>query len=173
MKRAEKQELVDVIEDRFGKAKAAFLIDFKGMDVEQVTRLRKSLRPVKAEMKVVRNTLAKRALAKYPAKAALLSDYFVGTNAVVFAYEDASASAKLLADFSKDVEKMQLKVGIMDDQKLDQNRIKQLASLPSKEVLRAQLLGLFQQPMSKFVRVLAEVPSGFVRTLNAYNETKK
>lgn len=164
--RAEKAQEITALSERFGRAKAAFLVDYKGMSVEQVTSLRKKLVPVESEMKVVRNTLAVRALIENP-KSEVLKDSFVGTNAVVFAYGDASASAKALADFAKDVELLQLKIGVMDGTKLDVTRIKALANLPSKDVLRAQLLGLLQQPMAKFVGTLSAVPSGFVRVLAA------
>ena len=164
--RAIKADEIASLSEKFGRSKAAFLVDFKGMTVEQVTTLRKKLVPVEAEMKVVRNTLAVRALMDHP-KSQVLSDSFVGNNAVVFAYSDASASAKALTDFAKDVELLQVKVGVMDGTKLDAKGIKALASLPSKEVLRAQLLGLMQQPMAKFVGTLNAVPSGFVRVLAA------
>lgn len=167
--RADKAQEIASLSDKFGRAKAAFLVDFKGLTVEQVTDLRKKLVPVECEMKVVRNTLAIRALADHPASESL-KDSFVGNNAVVFAYSDASASAKALADFAKEVELLQLKVGVMDGQKLDAQRIKALANLPSKEVLRAQLLGLLQQPMAKFVGTLNAVPSGFVRVLAAQKD---
>src|SRR4051812_48269852 len=110
--------------DKFGRAKAAFLVDFKGMTVEQVTTLRKRLVPVESEMKVVRNTLAIRAL--NPASESL-KDSFVGNNAVVFAYGEAPASAKVLADFAKEVELLQLKVGVMDGTKMNTAGIKALA----------------------------------------------
>jgi len=167
--KAEKAAEIASLSEKFGKAKAAFLVDFKGMTVEQVTSLRKKLVPVESEMKVVRNTLAVRALMDHPASQ-VLNDSFVGNNAIVFAYGEAPASAKALADFAKDVELLQLKVGVMDGSKLDAKGIKALASLPSKEVLRAMLLGTLQAPMSKFVRTLNAVPSGFVRVLAAHNE---
>lgn len=168
--RADKAQEVASLSEKFGRAKAAFLVDFKGMSVEQVTMLRKKLVPVSAEMKVVRNTLAIRALMDHPSSEAAIKDGFVGNNAVVFAYEDASASAKALADFAKDVELLQLKIGVMEGKKLDTNGIKALANLPSKEVLRAQLLGVLQAPMSKFVGTLNAVPSGFVRVLAAQKD---
>jgi large subunit ribosomal protein L10 len=168
--RAEKAQEIASLSEKFGRAKAAFLVDYKGMTVEQVTLLRKQLVPVESEMKVVRNTLAVRALMDHPKSEAAIKDSFVGTNAVVFAYGDASASAKALADFAKGVELLQLKVGVMEGQKLDTNRIKALANLPSKDVLRAQLLGTLQAPMSKFVGTLNAVPSGFVRVLAAYKD---
>lgn len=168
--RADKAQEIASLSEKFGRAKAAFLVDFKGMSVEQVTTLRKKLVPVSAEMKVVRNTLAIRALMDHPNSEAAIKDGFVGNNAVVFAYEDASASAKALADFAKDVESLQLKIGVMEGKKLDTNGIKALANLPSKEVLRAQLLGTLQAPMSKFVGTLNAVPSGFVRVLAAQKD---
>jgi len=170
MTRADKAETVKSLAEKFGKAKAAFLVDFKGMKVEQVTSLRKKLHPVESEMQVVRNTLAEKALEKYPEMEKVLKSVLRGTNAVVFAYGDVTASAKVLSNFAKDVELLQLKVGVMDSTALDQEKIKQLATLPTKEVLRAQLLGLFQAPMSKFVGTLNAVPSGFVRVLAAQQE---
>lgn len=173
MERSQKAQEITSISERFSKAKAAFLFDFKGMTVEQVTSLRKTLRKDEAEMRVVRNTLAKLALKDYPAISEAISEDFVGTNAIVFAYGDASASAKTLSNFAKDVEVMQLKSGVMEGKKLDQEGIKYLATLPSKDVLRAQLLGLLQAPASKFVRTLAAAPSGFLTVLNAYKEKQE
>ncbi len=167
--RAIKAEEITSLSEKFGRSKAAFLVDFKGMTVEQVTSLRKRLVPVESEMKVVRNTLAIRALIENP-KSEVLKNDFVGNNAIVFAYGDASASAKAIVDFAKEVELLQVKVGVMDGTKLDASRVKALASLPSKDVLRAQLLGLFQAPMGKFVRTLNEVPSSFVRVLAAHKD---
>ena len=172
MAKAEKAQEVSQISERFAKAKAAFLVDFKGMSVEKVTDLRKQLYPVKSEMRVVRNTLARRALLDHPQSEQALKDKFVGTNAIVFAYEDASASAKLLADFAKSAEELQVKSGVMDGKALDEDKIKYLATLPSKEQLRAQLLGTLQAPMAKFVRTLEAVPGGFARVLNAYKESQ-
>lgn len=167
--KAIKAEEIASLSEKFGRSKAAFLVDFKGMTVEQVTSLRKKLVPVEAEMKVVRNTLAVRALMDHP-KSESLKDSLVGNNAIIFAYNDASASAKAITDFAKDVEILQVKVGVMDGSKLDKNGIKALASLPTKEVLRAQFLGLLQQPMAKFVGTLAAVPAGFVRVLAAQKD---
>ncbi|MFN7728406.1 MAG: 50S ribosomal protein L10 [Bdellovibrio sp.] len=167
MTRATKEQEVKALTEKFQKAKAAFLIDFKGMKVEQVTQLRKKLHPVESEMKVVRNTLAKRALKDYPEMEKAISGSFKGTNAIVFAYGDVSASAKTLATFAKDVELLQLKTGVMDNQAMDAGKINFLATLPSKDVLRAQFLGVLQAPASKLVRTFNEVPAGLARVLNA------
>lgn len=173
MTRAQKAKEVAHISGSLKKAKAAFLVDFKGMNVEEITNLRKSLYPIQSEMKVVRNTLAKRALKDDPELEACLFDHFVGTNAIVFAYDDASASAKQLTEFGKEVEKLVIKTGVMGGKSLNEVQIKYLATLPSRGELQAKLLGTLQAPMSQFVRVLNEVPSGWVRLLDAYRDSKK
>ena len=170
--RAKKAEEISALSDRFARAKAAFLVDFKGMDVEQVTTLRKTLHPIEAEMKVVRNTLARLALKDHPDADEALKDDFTGTNALVFAFGEAPASAKALSEFSKEVEALQIKTGFMAGKRLDETQIKYLATLPGKDELRAQLLGTLAAPMTKFVRTLNEVPSGFVRVLAAYKDSK-
>jgi len=173
MTREDKAQEISAISERFGKAKAAFLVDYKGMDVESVTRLRKTLRPLESEMRVVRNTLALRALKDHPTMDSALSENFVGTNAIVFAYGDPSAPAKALTEFSKDVEALQIKTGAMDGRALDAAKIKFLATLPSKQELQAQLLGVLSAPMTKFLGTLQAAPAGFARVLNAYKEQKE
>lgn len=168
MDRALKEQEIAEISSKFSTAKAAFLVDFKGMNVEQVTNLRKKLWATKSEMRVVRNTLAKRALKEYPAQEKALSEGLVGTNAIVFAFGDASASAKSLSEFGKDVETLDVKLGVMDGQQLDRDMIKYLATLPPLEVLRAQLLGTLAAPMQKFVSTLAAPATQFVCLLKAY-----
>ncbi len=169
MTRDEKGKEVSAISERFGRAKAAFLVDFKGMDVESVTRLRKALVPLSSEMRVVRNTLAKRALAEHP-QMGPLKEHFLGTNAIVFAYEDPTAIAKSLTQFAGEMEALQVKTGVMDGEALDEAKIKFLATLPSKVELQAQLLGVLQAPMSKMLGTLQAASAGFVRVLSAYKD---
>jgi large subunit ribosomal protein L10 len=171
--REEKQQEITSLADKFGRSKAAFLVDFKGMDVESVTKLRKALKPVNSEMKVVRNTLAIRALADHPTIKPVLEDKLVGTNAVVFAFEDPSAVAKALTTFGKDVEAFQMKSGVMDGAALNEAAIKHLATLPGKNELRAMLLGTLAAPMTKLLGTFQAVPGGFVRVVAAYKDTKK
>jgi len=172
LRRERKVEEVATISEKLGKSKATFLVDFKGLNVEEVTTLRKKLQPIDTEMKVVRNTLAKRALKDHPEIEEFLSEQFVGTNALVFSYEDPSASAKALSEFAKDAEELQMKSGVMDGKGLDEAKIKYLATLPGKDELRAKLLAVFSAPMSKFMGQLEAAPSSFVRVLNAYKDTK-
>ena len=172
MTRAHKAEEISTISEKLGKAGATFLVDFKGLNVEEITTLRKSLQPIQSEMKVVRNTLAKRALKDHPEMEQALSDKFTGTNALVFAYGDASASAKALSEFAKEAEELVLKSGVMDGKPLDEAQIKYLATLPGIDELRAKFLAVLTAPMSKFLGTLEAAPAGFVRVLNAYKETK-
>ncbi len=135
--RADKEQEIKSISDLFAKSKGAFVVDFKGMKVEQVTNLRKKLHQSESEMKVVRNTLAKRALKAYPDVEKALSNSLKGTNALVFSYGEVTTTAKTLATFAKDVEVMQIKTGVMDGEALDENKIKFIATpvLPALPVL--------------------------------------
>ncbi len=164
------QEITD-LSGRFDRAKAAFLVDYKGLNVEQVTKIRKSLGPIESEMKVVRNTLAMRAVMDKPDYKEF-SDSLVGTNAIVFSYADPSASAKLLQGFQKEMETLQVKSGVMEGKNLSEAQINYLATLPGKDQLRAQLLGTLQAPMTKLLGTMQAVPAGFARVLNAYKEQK-
>lgn len=168
--RERKSEMIKDISDKFGKSKATFLVDFKGLSVEQVTQLRKELTGVGAELKVVRNTLAKIALVDHEAESTVLADKLVGTNAFVFAYEEAPAPAKSLTNFAKDVDKLKIKSGVMGGVELNENKIKFLATLPGKDELRAKLLGTLQAPASQLVRTINAVPQGMVTVLKAYTE---
>jgi large subunit ribosomal protein L10 len=172
MTRERKAQEIEALAGKFSRAKAAFLVDYKGLNVEQVTKLRKALSPAEAEMKVVRNTLAARAVMEKP-EYKTFTDSLVGTNAIVFAYGDPSASAKMLQDFQKEIETLQVKSGIMEGKDLSEAQVKYLATLPGKNELRAQLLGVFAAPMSKFLGTMQAVPGGFARVLNAYKEQKE
>ena len=153
MLKVDKDADIKLISEKMQKAKGAFIVDFKGMKVEQVTSLRKKLHAAESEMKVVRNTLALRAFKDNPA-AGKAFDKLTGTNALVFAFNDVVGVAKTLADFGKDVEALKIKSGIMDGEVLDDKKIKFLATLPGKDQLRAQLLMLFKEPSARLARVL-------------------
>lgn len=170
--REQKAQEVAEISERFGRAKAAFLVDFKGLDVEGITKLRKILRNNQSELKVVKNTLAIRALNEHEKFGSPLKDHFTGNNGVVFAYEDVSAPAKALTAFAKDNEALVVKTGAMDGRNLNEAQIKYLATLPGKPELQAKLLGTLQAPMQKMVATMNEVPSKFVRLLAAYRDQK-
>lgn len=154
--RADKEQEIKLLTDKFTKSKGAFVVDFKGMKVEQVTSLRKKLHTSESEMKVVRNTLAKRALKDHPAVEKALNASLSGTNAIVFSYGEVNATAKVLADFAKDVEVLQIKTGIMDGEGLDAAKINFLATLPGKDQLRAQFLATLNASGAKLARCINE-----------------
>ncbi len=168
--RAGRSTEIKNLSERFGKVKTAFLVDFKGINVEQVTRLRKILKSNDAELRVVRNTLARLAIKEHPEKDKALGDKFIGTNAVVFVYGDPGTSAKTLADFGKEVEALQFKCGIMEGTSLDKDKMKYLATLPGKDELRAQLVAMLQAPLSQYVRQLAAPARSFLTLLDAYKK---
>ncbi|MBT4761461.1 MAG: 50S ribosomal protein L10 [Bdellovibrionaceae bacterium] len=173
MNRAQKAEAISNLSEKFTRAKAAYLVDYKGLNVEQVTNIRKALSPLDSEMKVVRNTLAKLAIKSVESIDDTFSDSFIGANAVVFAYEDVSSPAKAISEFTKTMEELEIKTGVMGGKILDEVKIKYLATLPGKDELRAQLLGTLAAPMTKMVRTMNEVPTGFARLLNALKDSKE
>ncbi len=172
MNKAKKSQEVSFLSDQFSLAKAVFLVSFKGMNVEQMTNLRKALHPLNARMKVVRNTLAKLAAKKHPKIGEALDEELARDNACIFVYDEAGPSAKFLKDFSKEVTFLQLKMGVLEGQALDKSKILYLANLPSKQELQARLLRVLQAPAEKFVRQLSTPTSQFLRVLVAYKDSK-
>lgn len=156
MTRVTKEQEIKFLTDKMSKSKGAFVVDFKGLKVDQVTILRKLLHKSESEMKVVRNTLAKRALKDFPKLDEAINSSMKGTNALVFSFGEVNATAKALADFAKDNELLQIKTGVMDGEKLDEAKIKFLATLPGKDQMRAIFLGMLQAPGTQLARCLNE-----------------
>ncbi len=154
--RTDKEQEIKLLTDKLAKSKGAFIVDFKGMKVEQVTSLRKKLHTSESEMKVVRNTLAKRALKDHPSIEKALSTSLKGTNAIVFSYGEVNITAKVLADFAKDVEVLQIKTGVMDGEAMDAAKINFLATLPGKDQLRSQFLATLNASGAKLARCINE-----------------
>lgn len=173
MNRTEKQAEIGNLTDKFSRSVALFVADYKGMNVEQVTSVRKELAAQsQVEMKVVKNTLAVRALATQPYSSAL-ADSLVGTNAIIFAYGDPSAPAKSLIKFADEFEHMKIKAGVLKGQKMSEAQIKALASLPSREVLLAKMLGSLNAPAQNLAGVLAAVPRSVLNVLVAVQKKKE
>ena len=169
MIRTVKDTQVGEIKSRFDKMAAAVLVDFKGMTVEEVTKLRAEFRKAGVEYKVCKNTLVKTALKDAPYKAKL-SDVLVGMTGIAWSYEDPSAAAKVVKAFRKDPagEKLQIKAGLIEGSILDAKGVEdQLASMPGKNELRAQLLATLQAPLQNFVALLAAPTQNFVYLLAA------
>src|SRR5580693_5290283 len=157
MHRTVKDAQLGELRTRFDKMTAAVFLDFKGMTVEHVTKLRAEFRKAGVEYKVVKNTLVEHALKDAPYKAKL-GKALVGMTGIAWSYEDPSAAAKVVKAFKKDPagEKLQIKAGLIDGSILDATGVSdQLASMPGKNELRATLLATMQAPLQQFLALLA------------------
>ena len=165
MRKEEKQDVIKALHEKFARAKSAVLTGYSGINVEQITELRSKLRQSKVEYRVVKNTLARKAAEGTGLEA--LKDYFVGPIGIALGYDDPVAPAKVLQEFSKSQQKLELKVGVLEGKLLKQADVKALASLPSLNALRGKIVGLLQAPASRIVGVL-QAPGGQVaRVLRA------
>ncbi|MEJ2282470.1 MAG: 50S ribosomal protein L10 [Desulfobacterales bacterium] len=171
MKLSEKQQIADELRDRFSKSAIIVVTDYKGLDVAAMNDLRRKLRAEEIEYQVVKNTLLVRASENNDV--ALIKDHFKGPSAVALSYDDPVAQAKVLSQFAKDNDKLEIKVGVMNGQVLDVKAIMALAKLPSREVLLGQLLAALNAVPEKFVRTIAEVPRSLVNVLAAIRDQKE
>lgn len=146
--REEKQLTVDAIATKLRESKSTVLVDYRGLDVAQVTELRKQLRDSGVEFKVYKNTLARRATQE--TEMTDLDQYLVGPTAIAFSPEDVVAPAKILSDFAKKNEALEIKAGIVEGKVVDVTEIKALADLPSREGLLSMVLSVLQAPIRNF-----------------------
>ena len=152
LNRNEKAEVVAEVQAQAAKAQTLALAEYRGLTVEHLNALRKQARDKGVYLHVLKNTLARRAVAGTSFEVAAESM----TGPLIYGFsEDAVAAAKVIADFAKSNDKLIVKAGAYAGKALDANGVKALASIPSKEVLLSQLLGLMQSPVSRIARVLA------------------
>ncbi len=166
--RPEKNLIISEIKSRVDKTPYVLITDYTGMQVPQFNELRNRLSGAKAELRVVKNTLLRRALKDSDLPD--LETYLHGQSAVVMGDSDVSAAAKIIKNFTAEFKKPQLKVGILDKSVLDVAQIMALADLPSKEVLQGKLLGLLLAPASTLVRLINTPASQVAQVLKAYSE---
>jgi len=174
MNKANKTELATELKDKFSKAQVALFADYKGLTASQADDLRKKLRDTDAEVKVLKNNIA-RLITKDGAMgddAKNLMDGVVGPTLVAFAYKDVAATAKAFHKFSKDNEALKLKPSLMGKKAISPADIEELAALPSREVLLAKMLGTLNAPITNFVGVLAAVPRSLLNVLVAIEKKK-
>jgi len=166
----QKQAMVSEVAARLAHAQAVIVAEYRGLDVEHVTQLRARARKSGLYLRVLKNTLARRAVQGTPFEK--LSDQMVGP--LMYGISpDPVAGAKVLSEFAKDNEQFVIKAGAMPNSLLSAKDIKALALLPSREELLAKLMGTMQAPVAKLVRTMNEVPGKFVRTLAALKEQRE
>jgi large subunit ribosomal protein L10 len=165
----EKQAVVAEVSKVIADAQAAAVAEYRGLTVAQMTTLRQKARKAGVYVRVVKNTLARRAVAGSPFE--VLQDHLVGPLAFT-ASKDPVAVAKTLSEFAKDNDKFVIKIGAMGGKLLSGAEMQALAKLPGREQLLAMLMGTMQAPVQKFVQTLNEVPAKFVRTLAAVRDQK-
>jgi large subunit ribosomal protein L10 len=154
LNRSEKEAVINDVTGLAAKAQTLVLAEYRGITVADMTKLRSTARSNGVSLSVLKNTLARRAVAGSGFE--VVSDLMSGPLIYGFS-EDAVAAARVVADFAKTNDKLVIRGGAYGGKALDMNGVKQLASIPSKEVLLAQLLGLMQSPISRIARVLASI----------------
>ncbi|MCP3033225.1 50S ribosomal protein L10 [Halobacillus sp. A1] len=144
----QKQQVVTEIADKFRNSKSAVLVDYRGLSVAEVTELRAQLREAGVEFKVYKNTMTRRATAETDLTE--LDEVLVGPTALAFSEDDAVSPAKVLNNFAKDHQNLELKGGVIEGQVATLDQIKELATLPSYEGLVSMFLSVIQAPVRNF-----------------------
>ena len=170
LNREDKAVVVSEVAAEVAKASAIIVAEYRGLEVGAMTTLRRQARESGVYLRVLKNTLARRAIAGTPFEG--LTDQLSGPLIYGMSTDPVSA-ARVLNDFAKTNDKLVLKAGAMADSVLDARAVKALATMPSREELLATLLGTMQAPIAKFVRTLNEVPGKFVRTVAALRDERE
>lgn len=166
-----KKEIVDELHGRFKEARIFVLTEYKGLDVASINSLRRNLRNIGAEYRVVKNTMLEKASESTGAE--VIRSSFKGPSAIAFSSNDPVAFAKVLTEFAKGNDKLKIKAGALKGRAIDPKGVSDLANLPPREILLSQLLSAMNGVSSSFVRVLSGVPRKFLYVLQAVREKKE
>ena len=167
--KADKQVIIAELKEKFENSKVAILADYRGLNVAEATRLRRRLRDAGCEFKVAKNTLVGLVVKSQGLDA--LEPYLEGPVGIAFG-NDPVAPAKVLSDFIREAKKMEIKAGVLDGNVIDAKSIKELADLPSRDVLLAKVLGGMQAPLYGFAGVLQGTLRSFVYALEAVRKQR-
>jgi len=170
LNKTQKQEVVSELNGKLARAKAAILTDFKGLTVAEITEFRNELRKSGVEYRVVKNTLTK--LAASGTDAEKLSSYLQGPTGLVIGYDDPVAPAKVVMEYAKRQQKLEVKVGLVEGALADLGQLKAIAELPSRDELLSQMAAGFQAPASKMARLLNATVARLGYALTALKEKK-
>ncbi len=165
-----KTQVIDEIKEKISSSQSMILVDYRGLNVAQLTELRKRYRDAGVDYKVYKNTMMRFAFKDLGLEE--FNEYLKGPSAVAFGLDDPVAAAKVTAEFAKTNEKLEIKAGIVDGKVIDFEGVKSLAELPSREVLVAQVLGGLNAPIQGFANVLQGTIRGLAIVLNAIAEEK-
>jgi large subunit ribosomal protein L10 len=167
----EKKRITKDLQERLKKSAIVILTDYKGLDVSAMNLLRRRLREANAEYQVAKNSLLVRA--SEGNDVSLIKDQFKGPSAIALSYGDPVAPAKVLTDFMKDNKNFEVKVGVLNGKIVDFEGIKALSSLPSREVLLAQVLATMNAVPTALVTALSDVPKRLLNVLQAIKDQKE
>jgi large subunit ribosomal protein L10 len=170
MNRQEKDKFVVGLRRRLEKAQGTFLVDYQGLNVEVLSRLRKELKKVDAEFQVVKNRLLN--LASQETDTALLKDHLRGPSAIALTYGDVVVVAKILVNFDKDFEFFKIKTAQISGKVINAAAVERLARLPGRDVLLAQALSAMQAVPASLVRVLSGIIAKLLNVLKAIESEK-
>lgn len=168
---ADKAETIAALHAKFGVVKGAVVSDYRGLNVQEMSTLRRRLREVDVELHVVKNTLARRAAVATDFEH--IVDSFVGPTSIAFTEGDVVAMAKVMTEYAKRESKLAIRAGLAEGQALTPEQVTALAELPPREVLLAQALGVLKSPMSGLVGVLQGVVRQLVYVLAAIQREKE
>lgn len=170
MPTVQKEQLVVEIKEQFNAADAVLLVDYRGLSVKQMQKLRTTLREHGAAVKIYKNSLTEIAIRELALPS--MDAYLEGPTAIVFVEGDAVAPAKAITSFAKENQALEVKGGYVQNQVVGAEGVKAIASLPSREQLIASLLGTMQNPLTGTVRVLAGPARAFATVLDAIAKQK-
>jgi large subunit ribosomal protein L10 len=166
----EKGAAVEELHDKFSRAVSAVLADFRGLNVQELTDLRRQLREASLELAVVKNTLARRAVQETTLEK--LSPYLKGPTSIALSYRDVIAPAKVLSTYQKRQPKLALRAGFFEGEVIPAEKLAEIADLPPREVLLAQVLASMQGPLAGLVGTLHGILRMFIGTLQAIHDQK-